>query len=42
MFNFIKKAQMIKVKWCTVWKVLKIVGTVITTVAGTLAVQSCM
>ena len=32
---------MIKVKWSTFWKVLKFVGTVMTTVAGTLAVQSC-
>ena len=39
---FIKNNSMIKVKWGTVWKVLKIVGTVITTVAGTLAVQSCV
>jgi len=32
---------MIKVKWRTVIKVLKVVGTIITTIAGTLAVQAC-
>ena len=33
---------MIKVNWTRVAKVLKLVATVITTVLGTLAVQSCM
>ena len=33
---------MIKVNWNKVFKVLKFLGTVITTIAGTLAVQSCM
>ena len=32
---------MIKVNWCTVAKVLKFIATVITSVAGTIAVQSC-
>ena len=32
---------MIKVNWTKVAKVLKLVATVITTVLGTLAVQSC-
>jgi hypothetical protein len=32
---------MIKVNWNHVVKVLKVVATVITTVLGTLAVQSC-
>jgi len=32
---------MIRVKWTTVAKVLKVVATVITTVLGTIAVQSC-
>jgi hypothetical protein len=32
---------MIKVNWKTFIKVLKFVGTIITTIAGTLAVQSC-
>lgn len=33
---------MIKVNWNTVVKVLKFVATVITTVLGTIAVQSCV
>ena len=33
---------MIKVNWTKIAKILKIVATVITTVLGTLAVQSCM
>ena len=33
---------MIKVNWTKVAKVLKLVATVITTVLGTLAVQSCV
>lgn len=32
---------MIKVNWRTIAKVLKFTATVITTVLGTLAVQSC-
>ena len=32
---------MIKVNWCTVAKVLKFLATVVTSVAGTIAVQSC-
>ncbi len=32
---------MIKVNWNNVAKVLKFLATVITTIAGTLAVQSC-
>ena len=32
---------MIKVNWRTVAKVLKFLGTVITSIAGTIAVQSC-
>jgi hypothetical protein len=32
---------MIKVNWSTIVKVLKFTATVITTVLGTLAVQSC-
>ena len=32
---------MIKVNWNTVVKVLKFIATVITTVLGTIAVQSC-
>lgn len=32
---------MIKVNWNTVAKVLRFLATVITTIAGTLAVQSC-
>ena len=32
---------MIKVNWSTVVKVLKFIATVITTVLGTIAVQSC-
>ena len=30
-----------KIKWSTVKKIIKLLATVITTVAGTLAVQSC-
>ena len=33
---------MIKVNWTKVAKILKLVATVITTVLGTLAVQSCV
>ena len=33
---------MIKVNWTTVAKVLKFLATVITSVLGTLAVQSCV
>ncbi len=33
---------MIKVNWTKIAKILKIVATVITTVLGTLAVQSCV
>lgn len=32
---------MVKVNWRTVIKVLKFLATVITSIAGTLAVQSC-
>ena len=32
---------MIRVKWTMVAKVLKLVATIITTIVGTLAVQSC-
>ena len=32
---------MIRVKWTTVAKVLKLTATIITTIVGTLAVQSC-
>ena len=33
---------MIKVNWSTVVKVLKFIATVITSVLGTMAVQSCV
>ena len=33
---------MIKVNWSTIAKVLKFIATVITSVLGTIAVQSCM
>ena len=33
---------MIKANWTKIAKILKIVATVITTVLGTLAVQSCV
>jgi hypothetical protein len=33
---------MIKVNWTKIAKILKVVATVITTVLGTLAVQSCV
>ena len=33
--------RMIKINWSTIVKVLKFIATVITSVAGTLAVQSC-
>jgi hypothetical protein len=33
---------MIKVNWSTVIKVLKFIATVITSVLGTMAVQSCV
>lgn len=32
---------MIKVNWTKVFKILKLLATIITTIAGTLAVQSC-
>ena len=32
---------MVKINWNTVAKVLKFIATVITTVLGTMAVQSC-
>jgi hypothetical protein len=32
---------MIKVNWRTVFKIAKFIATVVTSVAGTLAVQSC-
>ena len=32
---------MIKVRWTMVAKVLKLTATIITTIVGTLAVQSC-
>ena len=38
----LKFLTMIKVNWTKVAKVLKLVATVITSVLGTLAVQSCM
>ena len=41
-FKFlIQFLNMIKVNWNNVAKVLKFLATIITTVAGTLAVQSC-
>ena len=33
---------MIKVNWSTIIKVLKFIATVITSVLGTMAVQSCV
>ena len=30
-----------KIKWSTIKQIIKIAATIITTVAGTLAVQSC-
>ncbi len=33
---------MIKINWSTIAKVLKFIATVITSVVGTMAVQSCM
>jgi hypothetical protein len=33
---------MIKVNWSTIAKVLKFIATVITSVLGTIAVQSCV
>lgn len=33
---------MVKVNWTTVVKVLKFIATVITSVLGTMAVQSCV
>ena len=30
-----------KINWQKVFKVLKVIGTIITTIVGTLAVQSC-
>ena len=32
---------MVRINWTKAWKILKFLGTVITTIAGTLAVQSC-
>ena len=40
--QILKFLTMIKVNWTKVAKVLKLVATVITSVLGTLAVQSCM
>ena len=34
--------RMKKIKWSTVRKVLQVIATIITTIAGTIAVQSCM
>ena len=31
-----------KIKWSTVRKVLQVIATIITAIAGTIAVQSCM
>ena len=31
-----------KIKWSTVRRVLRVLATIITTIVGTLAVQSCM
>ena len=39
-FVFKNKNNM-KINWTKVFKVLKFVGTVLTTIAGTLAVQNC-
>lgn len=36
------KMRMKKIKWSTVRKVLQVIATIITTIAGTIAVQSCM
>ena len=30
-----------RLKWSTIKKVLQVLGTIITTIAGTIAVQSC-
>ena len=30
-----------KIKWSTVKKVLQVLATIVTTIAGTIAVQSC-
>ena len=35
------KMRMKKIKWSTVRKVLQVIATIITTIAGTIAVQSC-
>ena len=40
-FSIFNLRTMIKVNWNTVAKVLKFVATVITSVLGTIAVQSC-
>ena len=32
---------MVRINWTKTWKILKFLGTVFTTIAGTLAVQSC-
>ena len=37
-----KSFMLMKWKWSTVKKVLQILGTIITTIAGTIAVQSCI
>ena len=42
--NFVNdkiKKRMIRIKWTMVAKVLKLTATIITTIVGTLAVQSC-
>ena len=42
--NFVndkKRKRMIRIKWTMVAKVLKLTATIITTIVGTLAVQSC-
>ena len=42
--NFVNdkiKERMIRIKWTMVAKVLKLTATIITTIVGTLAVQSC-
>jgi len=36
------KMRMKKIKWSTVRKVLQVIATIITTIAGTITVQSCM
>jgi uncharacterized membrane protein len=36
------KLQRMKIKWSTVKMVLQIIATIITSIVGTIAVQSCM